>query len=62
MRRITGEEHEVLACRAVNGERNDNASGSADISAPATTVGALVVNAREDIQIAHESRRVLDRR
>lgn len=47
---------------AVDGERNGAIAGDTDISGRAAAVRTLVVLAREDIQIARESRQVLDRR
>lgn len=60
VRRRTGELLGWLGL-AVDGERNETASGDADISAPAASVRVLVVTAREDLQIARECRGLLDR-
>jgi acetate kinase len=44
-------------------EANDAVEGSdTEISAPGSSVRTLVVHAREDLQIAHECRQLLDRR
>jgi acetate kinase len=46
---------------AVNPGRNAAARGDADISAAGAPVAALVVTAREDLEIAREVREVLGR-
>jgi acetate kinase len=43
----------------VDGEANERGSGDRDISAAGSPVRTLVIEAREDLQIAHEVRRVL---
>jgi acetate kinase len=40
--------------------KNESATGDTELSAPASTVRTLVVNAREDLEIARQVRRVLD--
>jgi acetate kinase len=44
---------------AIDPERNAGVAGDAEISATAATTRTVVVRAREDMQIAHETRRVL---
>jgi len=44
---------------AVDPLRNDTAQDDADITAPDSTVRALVITAREDLQIAAETRQLL---
>jgi acetate kinase len=44
----------------VDGGRNEGASGDADISTEGAQVRTLVLEAREDLQIARETRRVLE--
>ena len=43
----------------VDAERNAEVSGDADITGRDASARALVIHAREDVQIAHETRRVL---
>jgi acetate kinase len=43
----------------IDEHRNDSVHGDADITAVAATVRTLVIAAREDLQIAHETRHVL---
>ncbi len=49
-----------LACLgvAVDTHRNDHARGDRDITAATAAVRTLVINAREDLQIAGEARRL----
>jgi acetate kinase len=44
---------------AVDAEANERGSGDRDVSVVGSTVRTLVIEAREDLQIAHEVRRVL---
>lgn len=44
---------------ALDGERNVRGRGDREIGAEAAAVRALVIGAREDLQIAHEVRTVL---
>ena len=44
---------------AIDEQRNANASTDADISADGATVSTLVIESREDLEIASQTRRVL---
>ena len=44
---------------SLDGERNRGASGDADVSHDGAAAKTLVVLAREDIEIAHQTRRLL---
>jgi acetate kinase len=46
---------------AIDSERNIRAHGDAEITAPGRTVRTLVLIAREDLEIARQTRAVLDR-
>ena len=44
---------------ALDAERNHDAQGDADISAAGSAVATLVIQAREDLEIARQTRAVL---
>ncbi|NUT45882.1 MAG: acetate/propionate family kinase, partial [Saccharothrix sp.] len=46
---------------AVDPERNERVDGDTDITAADTDVRTLVIEAREDLEIAHGTRRALSR-
>ena len=57
VRRLAAARLEYLGIEV--GARNEDRVGDADVSAPGATVRTVVVTAREDLQIARESRSVL---
>lgn len=58
--RAAATEHLGFLGVTVAPDTNENAHGDADISTPGAAVRTLVVTAREDIEVATETRRVLD--
>lgn len=60
IRRRTAADLDYLGV-AVSAQANDAATGDAEITAPGATVRTLVVSAREDLEIAHQVREVLER-
>ena len=46
---------------AIDGEANDAANADAEITAPTAPVRALVITAREDLEVVRQVRQMLER-